>query len=372
MILSRLALKNFRAHRNTTLNFSETLNYIVGGNGQGKTSILEAAYYLCTTKSFNSKDIEAVTFDENEFEINGNFKDLTEDDTKIYFSVPENRKYYFQNNKLISRASQIIGKFPVVILTPADHSITQGAPSERRKFIDSVMSQSSNTYLSLLLDYNKTLKQRSVVLNRLKEKYSKQTEAELDAWSEKLVESGVEIILHRKSFLEKYSEYIKTSYNKIVDTKEEPTIEHFYLDGSDVLDIKTNFTKLLVDKKEEEIRRTLNLVGPHKDDFIFYINKINLRTYGSQGQHKTFQAALRFAEFFYLKDTTGKTPIFLLDDVFGELDAYRAGKISKYLKEVGQAFITLTDFANFSFLSKEENDLIIKLENGNITYAWWI
>lgn len=66
--------------------------------------------------------------DENEFEINGNFKDLTEDDTKIYFSVPENRKYYFQNNKLISRASQIIGKFPVVILTPADHSITQGAP----------------------------------------------------------------------------------------------------------------------------------------------------------------------------------------------------------------------------------------------------
>jgi len=305
MILSRLALKNFRAHRNTTLNFSETLNYIVGGNGQGKTSILEAAYYLCTTKSFNSKDIEAVTFDENEFEINGNFKDLTEDDTKIYFSVPENRKYYFQNNKLISRASQ-------------------------------------------------------------------QTEAELDAWSEKLVESGVEIILHRKSFLEKYSEYIKTSYNKIVDTKEEPTIEHFYLDGSDALDIKTNFTKLLVDKKEEEIRRTLNLVGPHKDDFIFYINKINLRTYGSQGQHKTFQAALRFAEFFYLKDTTGKTPIFLLDDVFGELDAYRAGKISKYLKEVGQAFITLTDFANFSFLSKEENDLIIKLENGNITYAWWI
>lgn len=160
-----------------------------------------------------------------------------------------------------------------------------------------------------MLDYNKTLKQRSVVLNRLKEKYSKQTEAELDAWSEKLVESGVEIILHRKSFLEKYSEYIKTSYNKIVDTKEEPTIEHFYLDGSDALDIKTNFTKLLVDKKEEEIRRTLNLVGPHKDDFIFYINKINLRTYGSQGQHKTFQAALRFAEF-YLKDTTGKTPIF--------------------------------------------------------------
>jgi len=95
----------------------------------------------------------------------------------------------------------------------------------------------------------------------------------------------------------------------------------------------------------------------------------NLKTFGSQGQNKTFQTALRFAEFFYLKDTSGKTPIFLLDDVFGELDAYRAGKISEYLKEVGQAFITLTDFANFSFLKKDEKDLIIKLDNGKIAYA---
>jgi len=369
MILTGLSLRNFRAHKNTTLNFSETLNYIVGGNGQGKTSILEAAYYLCTTKSFNSKDIEVLCFNENEFEINGKIEDITENKLRVYFSVDENRKYYFQNDKLISRAAQVIGKFPVVTLTPEDHSITQGAPAERRKFVDSVISQASSTYLNILLDYNKTLKHRSVLLSQLRERYSRQLDSELEAWNEKLVDAGTEIIEHRKNFFKQFIVYISGSYNKIIDTKETPRIEYLYLNNQDVTDIRNDFKLIIKERKEEEIRRAVNLVGPHRDDFVFYIDDINLRTYGSQGQHKTFQTALRFAEFFYLKDSTGKTPIFLLDDVFGELDAFRAGKISRYLKEVGQAFITLTDFADFSFLTKEEKDLIIRLENGKITYA---
>lgn len=369
MILSELSLNNFRAHKNTILNFSETLNYIIGGNGQGKTSILEAAYFLCTTKSFSSKDSEAVSFNENEFNIRGIFKDLTEDKIRIMFSITENRKHYFQNEKLISRSSQVIGKFPVVTLTPADHAITQGSPAERRKFVDSVISQASSTYLSLLLDYNKTIKHRSVVLNRLREEYSNQSISELDAWTEKLIENGIELIIHRKNFLLSFNKYVIDAYSKIVDNKETPSVKYYFIDGSEKEDIKNVFEKMLFEKRDEEIRRGVNLVGPHRDDFIFNINEINLRTYGSQGQHKTFQTALKFAEFFYLKDTTGKTPIFLLDDVFGELDAYRAGKISEYLKEVGQAFITLTDFADFSFLAKTGNDRIIKLNEGQIAYA---
>lgn len=369
MILSRLSLRNFRTHKNINLTFSEALNYIVGGNGQGKTSILEAAYYLCTTKSFCAKDIEAVSFSENDFEINGFFSDLTDDKIRAFFSVPENRKYYFQNEKLISRSSQIIGKFPVVILTPADHAVTQGSPAERRKLVDSIISQASSTYLNILLDYNKTLKQRSVVLNQLKENFTKSTFIELDAWTEKLIESGVELIHHRKTFIDEFNKYVLESYKKIIDDTEIPSITYTFLDVSKEVEIKNVFKSLIKERKEEEIRRGVNLVGPHRDDFVFKVNDINLRTYGSQGQHKTFQTALRFAEFFYLKDTSGKTPIFLLDDVFGELDAYRAGKISEYLKEVGQAFITLTDFADFSFLKKDDKDLIIKLDNGNIVYA---
>lgn len=368
MILSGISLRNFKSHINATLNFSENLNYIVGGNGEGKTTVLEAAYYLCTTKSFNSKDSEAVNFNEQEFEIIGKFNHLTEDNIRIYFSLSDNRKYYFQNDKLISRNSQIIGKYPVVILTPGDHQITQGSPSERRKFVDSIISQASANYLNILLDYNRTIKQRSIVLARLKENYTKQALLELEAWTEKLIENGNELISYRKKFIIEFNDYIKNSYKKIVGDAELPEINYSCNVGEEK-DFNENFKRILIEKRDEEIRRNTNLVGPHKDDFIFTINGINLKTYGSQGQHKTFQSALKFAEFFYLKNITGKTPIFLLDDVFGELDAYRAGKISKYLKEVGQAFITLTDFADFSFLSKEENDLIIRLEKGKITYA---
>src|ERR1035437_4378502 len=137
MILSSLNLKNFRSHKDTNLNFSDKLNFIIGGNGQGKTTILESIYYLCTTKSNSSKsDIEAVSFNNSGFELNGIFNDLTESKVRIYYSAQENKKYYFKDAKLISRSSDIIGKFPIVILTPSDHTITQGSPSERRKFID--------------------------------------------------------------------------------------------------------------------------------------------------------------------------------------------------------------------------------------------
>lgn len=368
MILSRIFLRNFRTHKNAHLNFSENLNYIVGGNGEGKTTILEAAYYLCTTKSFNSKDSEAVNFDEQEFEIYGKFKDLTEDNIRIYFSLSENRKHYFQNDKLISRNSQIIGKYPVVILSPADHQITQGSPSDRRKFVDSIISQASSVYLETLLDYNKVIKQRSAVLTRLRENYDKQTLLELDAWTEKMIEKGIDLINYRRRFVDEFSSYIKESYLKIVEQTEIPDIK-YECNVCGQGDDTDNFRRLLTERKDEEIRRTTNLAGPHRDEYIFSINGINLKTFGSQGQHKTFQSSLRFAEFFYLKNLTGKKPIFLLDDVFGELDANRAGRISSYLKQVGQAFITITDFADFSFLSKEDKDLIIKIESGNITYA---
>jgi len=154
-----------------------------------------------------------------------------------------------------------------------------------------------------------------------------------------------------------------------MNEEEQPGIDYYYLNGFKDLKVKEHFIKLLREKKDDELRRAANLVGPHRDDFIFTINDINLKTYGSQGQHKTYQAVLRFAEFFYLKDITSKTPLFLLDDVFGELDAARAHKISDYLKEVGQAFITLTDFGNFSFLKKDRDDNLIKLNSGKVVYA---
>lgn len=370
MILSSVSLRDFRSHINTPIIFNKGLNYIIGGNGVGKTSVLESIYYLCTTKSNISRtDNEAVRFNSSLFELTGQFKDITKDIVRLIYSVTENKKQYYLNDKLVNRTADIIGRFPVVILTPADHSITQGSPSERRKLIDSIISQANSKYLFNLIDYNKTLRQRSSLLNKLREYKYKSDYKELDSWTERLIETGTELIDFRKKFINEYIKYLKESYINIMNELESPEIKYSYLENHLGENIKNHFQFLIEERRDEELKRGTNLVGPHRDDFIFEINHINLKTFGSQGQNKTFQTALRFAEFFYLKDVTNKTPIFLLDDVFGELDTFRATRISEYLRSVGQAFITLTDFTNFSFLSKDESDLIIKLNNGEITYA---
>lgn len=369
MILTSIRLRNFRIHKDVEYKFSENLNYIVGGNGKGKTSILESIYYLCTTKSFFAKnDNEVISFNRNDFEIWGRFNGSTEDNVRIVFNLNDSRKYYFLNKKYLSKSSEIVGKFPVVLLTPSDHSITQGVPGERRKFVNSVISQASSTYLKNLLDYNRTLKQRSSLLIRIKEYRNSDMIDDLDAWTIKLINTGTEIIKRRIKFIKVFNAFVKESYSRIMDNLEKPNIEYYYLNGYKGNDIKEHFIKTINERREDELRRVANLVGPHKDDFLFTINDVNLKTYGSQGQHKTYQAVLRFAEFFYLKDITYKTPLFLLDDVFGELDAARAHKISDYLQEIGQAFITLTDFSNLSFLKRKGNDKILKLNNKAINY----
>lgn len=370
MTINSIELKNFRLHKNTKLNFSENLNYIVGGNGQGKTSILEAIYYLCTTKSINQvSDSEAVTFDEKGFEIIGNFSDLTSNSVRVYYDVDNQKKNYFLDQKNVYRASTIIGKFPVVTLTQSDHAVTLGSPGDRRKFVDSVLSQCSATYLDLLLDYNKTLKQRSSLLSQIKEERSKNLFDQLDVWSETLVKIGTELIKHRLRFIKDYNNYVQEAYFNLMAENEIPSINYFFLKGEENENIEESFRSLLFELREDELRRATNLVGPHRDDFVFFINGMELKKFGSQGQHKTFQIALRFGQFFYIKDSLGRTPVFLLDDVFGELDMNRAQRISEYLRKVGQAIITMTDLSNLEKLGRRDEDLIINIKDGTSAYV---
>lgn len=368
MILKELELINFRLHQNTVLKFSDKLNYIVGGNGQGKTTILEAIYYLCTTKNLNQAlDKEVISFDKESFEVKGQFKEKVENKVQLQFSRETNRKSTTLDEKNVGRASELIGKFPVVTLVQSDHAITMGSPAERRKFVDSVISQSNETYLKILIDYNKILKQRSQLLSEIRERYDQSLLMQLDAWSESLIKSGSHLIKHRIEFCNEFSEYLKESYYKVMGEKEEPGIEYlFFSNELDINRIEEKFIALLKDERENEIRRAANLIGPHRDDFLFTINRMELRKYGSQGQHKTFQIALRFGEFFFIKEKQGITPVFLMDDVFGELDTSRAQKISDYLNEIGQAFITMTDFGRLEQLYSGNDDLVITVDNGSI------
>ena len=370
MILKQIELQNFRLHKNTSLNFSDKLNLIVGGNGHGKTSILEAIYYLCTTKNLNlASENDVIMFCEQYFEAKGSFYDLTKNQTRIFFDTAKSKKNFFLDDKQIFNSSSIIGKFPIVSLIQSDHAITQGAPSERRRFVDSVISQASHTYLEILLEYSKTLRQRSSLLSQIKESRNVNLFSQLDAWTEALITTGAEIIKHRIRFVKEFSAHVTEAYNHIVENAEEPLIIYNALAELDEENIAKGFRQELAVMREDELRRGTNLVGPHRDDFIFSINGLELKRFGSQGQHKTFQIALRFGQFFFMKEKLGKTPIFLMDDVFGELDSYRAGKISEYLSQIGQAFITMTDLTKTEALNINAENILIKVHNGKAAYA---
>lgn len=370
MVLKQIELQNFRLHKNTSLNFSDKLNLIVGGNGQGKTSILEAIYYLCTTKNLNlASESDVVLFGEQFFDAKGKFSDLTQNQTRMFYDLQKNKKSFFLDEKQIYNGSAVIGKFPIVSLIQSDHAITQGAPAERRRFVDSVISQASHAYLEILLEYNKTLRQRSSLLSQIKESRNVNLFSQLDAWTEALIITGSEIIKHRIRFVKEFNVYLTDAYNQIIENMEEPSIRYASIPGADEDNIAEKYREELSDVRDDELRRGTNLAGPHRDDFILTINGLELKRFGSQGQHKTFQIALRFGQFFFIKEKLGKTPIFLMDDIFGELDTYRAGKISGYLARIGQAFITMTDLTKTEGLNINAENILIEVHNGTATYA---
>ncbi|PKL84379.1 MAG: DNA replication and repair protein RecF [Ignavibacteriae bacterium HGW-Ignavibacteriae-3] len=370
MVLKQIELLNFRLHKHTSLDFSDKLNLIVGGNGQGKTSILEAIYYLCTTKNLNlASENDVVMFGEQFFEAKGRFLDLTQNQSRLLYDLPKNKKNFFLDDKQIYNSSSIIGKFPIVSLIQSDHAITQGSPAERRRFVDSVISQASHAYLEILLEYNKTLRQRSALLSQIKESRNINLFSQLEAWTEALIISGTEIIKHRIRFIKEFNQYLSQAYNHIVESIERPSINYSSISGIQETNTAEKFREELSVLREDELRRGTNLVGPHRDDFILSINGLELKRFGSQGQHKTFQIALRFGQFFFIKEKLGRTPIFLMDDIFGELDSYRAGKISGYLAEIGQAFITMTDLTKTESLNISAENILIKVNNGTAAYA---
>ena len=338
MILKSLSLINYKNFESQSFSFDNKINCFVGPNGIGKTNVLDAIYHLSFGKSyFNPIATQNIKHDEDFFVIDGIF-DKEDRQEKIIVSLKKGQKKIIKrNNKIYEKFSDHIGFIPLVIISPADRDLIIEGSDTRRKFIDSVISQSDKTYLNNLINYNKVLSQRNALLKyfALNNTFNSQT---LEVYNEQLLNFGSAIFETRNTFLKAFIPIFKLRYNAISNKNEDVNLSY----KSDLFedDLMTLFKLNL--KKDKALQYTS--VGIHKDDLNFEIDTYPIKKFGSQGQQKSFLIALKLAQFDFVKQQSGVTPILLLDDIFDKLDENRVAQIIHLVDDeaFGQIFISDT------------------------------
>lgn len=362
MLITNLELLHFRNHKKSTLEWAPHLNVITGPNGAGKTSLIDAIHYLCMSRSFVSTSDMYVTHQgESYFMLKGKFegKIRSEFEVSCSYSRGEGKKI-FVNDGPLDRLSDLIGMVPVVVLSPDDKKLTLEGPVERRSFLDSFISQISSAYLRDLLDYRRIRKQRNTLLQNYSNAYQ-MLEMYLEPWDKQLVETGSRIIAKRYEVLEKFKEYLARDYAMISGMNLTTGLDYqtFCDPSDDPKEIEEYYYKELEKNHEKELEREQTLIGPHKDEIIFYLDEFELRRFGSQGQHRLFALSLKLAQLHYYSDELDDLPIFMLDDVFGDLDLNKTEILLKALQEhKGQIFITAANpipFENYVHFDGERN-----------------
>lgn len=360
MRATSITLTNLRNHGATALSeLSERINVLAGPNGAGKTSVLEALSLTTVTKSFTTHtDAVLIRKGQSRLEAQTAFVSDLDVPMRVDVSVelgPPLKKSIFVNSERLRSAAELVGRAPVVVLTPDDKSITSGSPGDRRRFLNMVLSQASRSYLDDESEYRKALKHRNAVLTdaRTQGRNLASTEALLHPWTELVIKHGARIMARRSAFTKEFGIHLVEAYQALSEQRESPSIR--YLPMGDVSDRDESMNISDLDSilrtsaaawARDELRRGTTLFGPHRDEVAIEINAgQEARLYASQGQHKTLLVAMKVAEYEYLREATQETPIMLLDDVFSELDARRAALLIEYTQQpsFGQTFITTTD-----------------------------
>ncbi|MDB9960731.1 DNA replication/repair protein RecF [Oceanihabitans sp.] len=338
MILKSLSLINYKNFDSISFEFNEKINCIVGNNGIGKTNILDAIYHLSFGKSyFNPVATQNIKHNEDFFVINGNY-DKENNNEKISVSLKRGQKKVIKrNNKDYKKFSEHIGFLPLVIISPTDRDLITEGSDTRRKFIDSVISQSDKHYLDDLIKYNKVLAQRNSLLKyfALNNTYNADT---IDIYNNQLAEFGTRIFKKRDHFLQEFIPIFKSRYKVISNNNE--AVDLVY--KSDLFE--DNLNTLLANNINKDKALQYTSIGIHKDDLIFNIEAHPIKKFGSQGQQKSFLIALKLAQFDFIKKQSGVNPILLLDDIFDKLDEQRVAQIIKLVDDenFGQLFISDT------------------------------
>ena len=357
MIIKSLALNDFRNIENISIEFDKGLNIIYGDNAQGKTNILESIYVAGTTRSHKgSKDKEMIKLGEDEAHIRI-ILEKDDLDRKIDMHLKKSKsKGVAVDGIPVHKSADIFGIVQLIFFSPEDLSMIKDGPAERRRFIDMELSQIEKIYLYNLSKYNKILTQRNNLLKQIS--YDTGLSDTLDVWDEQLVSTGLEIIKSRRKFIFELNEIIKPIHEKLTGGKEELEIEY----NPNVNE--EDFKEKLKSGRNSDIYQKTTLTGPQRDDINFYINKNDVRKYGSQGQQRSTALSLKLSEIELFKKKTGDNPILLLDDVLSELDRSRQNYLIESIGDI-QTIITCTGLEEF-VENKKADGRIYKINSGKI------
>jgi len=354
MYIKSIKIRNFRNIENCFIFPKKRINVICGENAQGKTNLIESIYYSSIFKSFKtSKNINLINRNHSNFSIDINvLNNNVESNLKIYLDSKKGRKIVINNknpDKLIYK------NLNTVIYYPDEISLLKNNPAYRRNLIDKSIFFINNEYVIIYRNYIKILKQRNIFLKNQNYKD--------DIWKDQLIEYAYKIIKERISYINKInSDLYKFSKDEVLNE-----IYSIKYTDYDIENIKDYLNKKFIDNKEKEKKYGYTLIGPHIEDFKFYINDHDINKYSSEGQKRSLLLSFKHAQILDYKDKFGYYPVLLLDDVGTELDNIRKNKIyNKLLTDSGQVFVTTVDlpdiFLNKSSVYKVNNGKFLKLE----------
>ncbi len=355
MIIKSLELENFRNYSGLSISFDSGTNILYGDNAQGKTNILEAIYFSATTKSHKgSKDREVINFNADEAHIRTYVeKDGLENRVDMHLRKSKSKGIAVNGQKL-KKAAQLMGLLNVVFFSPEDLSIIKSGPAQRRRFVDMELCQLDGTYLHDLNNYNKIVNQRNKLLKDLY--FSPSLKETLSVWDSQLVSYGCRLIKRRGEFVSQLNDIIYDIHLKLSGGSENIKIE--YEPDVEIDD----FENKLRESSEKDFKLKQTSVGPHRDDFSFIANGIDIRKYGSQGQQRTAALSLKLSEIELVKKLTNDTPLLLLDDVLSELDSNRQNYLLNCIGDI-QTIVTCTGLEEF-VNNRFEINKVFKVSNG--------
>jgi DNA replication and repair protein RecF len=329
--LRRLDVRDFRNLAHAELIAPADGIAVIGDNGQGKTNLLEAIYYLHLLRSARgARDIDVVRFGSPGFYVQA----VADHTVNVGFERAGRRKRVLIDGVTPARLSDALGAVPCVLFSPADVELVRGAPSERRRYIDVVLSVTSRPYLRALQAYRTALAQRSAAL-RLGDRHA------VTAWDPLLAEHGATLVRARAEWVGCVAGTVSQLSAEI---GEPGAVELSYASQfADANDPAAAILAALGQSRAADLKRGITHVGPHRDDLRIFLDGHDLRTFGSAGQQRTAAIALRMVEASTLRDHVGGAPLFLLDDPFAELDERRAHRILGVLQGhgIGQTFLAV-------------------------------